>query len=103
LAICQPLDDLFVHGSEPRFTVGVVQGDSAAHLFNVGGRMEAVGVVEWKPQLLGQERTYRRLSGAQYARDNNDHSSEKAAGGGLSVSGCAHGKAEPKVCGYSAD
>lgn len=47
-----PMNDGFVKPSEPRLAVFIRQDNTIAHLFDVGRRMEGIGVCELPMKLL---------------------------------------------------
>src|SRR5439155_14436198 len=58
-----PFEDGFAHGCEPRSAIGVIKWDSVGHFFDVGGRMEAVGVGELPVELRGEHGAHSGLAG----------------------------------------
>ena len=67
------LDDAVPQRVEPRQAVRIGERDATVHLFDIGGRMEIVGVDEGPAELAGKDLTHRRFAGARDSHQDQDH------------------------------
>ncbi len=67
------LDDAVPQRVEPWQAVRIGERDATLHLFDVGRRMEIVGVDEGPTDLAGKDLTHRRFAGARDSHQDQDH------------------------------
>ena len=64
IILCDGVGNYFPQSSQPGLTIRIGEGDAAAHLLDIGGRMEFVTIDEVPTELLREEPAYGGLSRA---------------------------------------
>src|SRR4051812_22142529 len=62
IILCDGVGNYFPQSSQPGLTIRIGEGDAAAHLLDIGGRMELVTIDEVPTELLREEPAYGGLS-----------------------------------------
>jgi len=62
--LCDRVSNYFPQSSQPRLTIRIGERNAAAHLLDIGSRMEFVTINEVPPELLREEPAYGGLSSA---------------------------------------